>query len=600
MSNGSKLIAEQYRSAELVKRSFGDVFYVAPAFGVFPGGLDVTTKLQALVNKANAAGRTTIVMPSGVYKVTSISHDENIVYFGDGARFIGGYNRKINSLSVLLSIDEKLDRKASTDYVDKEISETYASLDVKINSITSGAPKGTYPTLAALQSAFPTGNSNIYVVLADGKWYYWNGTSWTAGGVYQSTGIANDSVGYNELSKNLLTAEKTYKVYYKYANDELLVDFVFDLSQAIIAGSINTNSQCSLEYDFYTDDANVKRIGYRLFLNNSSIGADPLGGDATYGNSLPYVDVIPGSIVNYSGTKGPLPTTSYNYAHVMVSIDLTDKSNFSLFYIKNIKLTIGDTGFSVLTTGLFFPDTGSYLDPEDYFFKMLATRGYVDKAVAGQTSRWSDAKWAVVGDSITEHNFRTTKNYQDYISDRIGCIALNYGMGGTGYYAGDPGMAIKDRIGSIDSSADLVTIFAGTNDWALTNIPLGVFGDTDPNATMYGAIYYTINALINRFPTKILGVITPLPRIENYGSFANLNGPGYTLEQLSNAIIKVCQNFSLPCLDLYHNSNIPVWNSTANDYYFTPPGQHTADGLHPNDNGHKVIADKVLAFINYL
>ncbi|MFJ7855311.1 GDSL-type esterase/lipase family protein [Peribacillus frigoritolerans] len=71
-------------------------------------------------------------------------------------------------------------------------------VDTKVASVASGSPKGTYATLAALQTAFPTGNSNIYVVTADGNWYTWNGSAWVAGGLYQSTGIANGSVSINK------------------------------------------------------------------------------------------------------------------------------------------------------------------------------------------------------------------------------------------------------------------------------------------------------------------------------------------------------------------------------------------------------------------
>jgi lysophospholipase L1-like esterase len=59
----------------------------------------------------------------------------------------------------------------------------------ELNAVASGSPKGVYATLTALQTAFPTGNTNIYLVTADGKWYYWNGSAWTAGGTYQATGV---------------------------------------------------------------------------------------------------------------------------------------------------------------------------------------------------------------------------------------------------------------------------------------------------------------------------------------------------------------------------------------------------------------------------
>ena len=73
--------------------------------------------------------------------------------------------------------------KADKSFVDTNIS----ALDTKINRQASGAPKGVYATLSDLQAAFPTGNTNVYIVSSDGKWYYWNGTAWTSGGIYQAT-----------------------------------------------------------------------------------------------------------------------------------------------------------------------------------------------------------------------------------------------------------------------------------------------------------------------------------------------------------------------------------------------------------------------------
>jgi hypothetical protein len=47
------------------------------------------------------------------------------------------------------------------------------------------SPAGTYATTAALASTNPD-HSKIYVVTADGHWYYWSGSAWADGGVYQA------------------------------------------------------------------------------------------------------------------------------------------------------------------------------------------------------------------------------------------------------------------------------------------------------------------------------------------------------------------------------------------------------------------------------
>jgi|GEM_PF-3023404 len=60
-------------------------------------------------------------------------------------------------------------------------------------AVASGTPRTTYSTLALLNAGKPTGDQYSYV-LADGHRYWWNDTAWVDGGVYQSMGIANDSV----------------------------------------------------------------------------------------------------------------------------------------------------------------------------------------------------------------------------------------------------------------------------------------------------------------------------------------------------------------------------------------------------------------------
>ena len=58
----------------------------------------------------------------------------------------------------------------------------------KINAITSGAPAGVYNTLSDLTSDDPS-HDRIYLVTEDNSWYYYSAenTTWTKGGLYQST-----------------------------------------------------------------------------------------------------------------------------------------------------------------------------------------------------------------------------------------------------------------------------------------------------------------------------------------------------------------------------------------------------------------------------
>src|SRR5699024_8125084 len=66
-------------------------------------------------------------------------------------------------------------------------------VDAQFASIVSGAPKGTYASLQALRDAYPNGEEGVFLVLADGNWYYWSEleSDWLSGGRYQSTGLSD-------------------------------------------------------------------------------------------------------------------------------------------------------------------------------------------------------------------------------------------------------------------------------------------------------------------------------------------------------------------------------------------------------------------------
>ncbi|MET1951263.1 BppU family phage baseplate upper protein [Enterococcus faecium] len=82
--------------------------------------------------------------------------------------------------------------KADKKDVDAQLAQKATKEELK--NIGNASPKGTYATLSALKTAYPNGTTGIYVVTDDGKWYFWNGSAWTAGGQYQSTGIADKSI----------------------------------------------------------------------------------------------------------------------------------------------------------------------------------------------------------------------------------------------------------------------------------------------------------------------------------------------------------------------------------------------------------------------
>jgi len=85
------------------------------------------------------------------------------------------------------AIQSELDNKANS----SDVAETYAtksavetdvaSLSSQISALASGAP------LTASSTSGMTDTTKVYVNTTDGYWYYYNGTTWVSGGVYQSS-----------------------------------------------------------------------------------------------------------------------------------------------------------------------------------------------------------------------------------------------------------------------------------------------------------------------------------------------------------------------------------------------------------------------------
>ena len=69
------------------------------------------------------------------------------------------------------------------------------NLQNQINSLASGSP------LVASSVSEMTDTTKVYVNTTDGNWYYYNGTTFVSGGVYQASEFANNSIGSNVIKK---------------------------------------------------------------------------------------------------------------------------------------------------------------------------------------------------------------------------------------------------------------------------------------------------------------------------------------------------------------------------------------------------------------
>lgn len=207
----------------------------------------------------------------------------------------------------------------------------------------------------------------------------------------------------------------------------------------------------------------------------------------------------------------------------------------------------------------------------------------VEAGGSGGGSRWQGLKWNVMGDSITES---ASAYWRSLAADFGFSVARNYGVGGTAVAvraAPWDTNAMCIRYDDMDDDADLITVMCGTNDF--NQVALGAFGDA-VNTTFYGALNVLCAGLVEKYPTKTIAFLTLPPR-ENMQS-AGLGG--HTVFDYADAIQEVCEYYAIPVFDTLRATQLRPFNAD-NKTAFMP------DGLHPNADGHDILARNMREFL---
>ncbi len=211
-------------------------------------------------------------------------------------------------------------------------------------------------------------------------------------------------------------------------------------------------------------------------------------------------------------------------------------------------------------------------------------------------------KIAFLGDSITQ-GVGASRPETAYVSLFKGAhpeaSVYNYGISGTrisrqkepSNHPHVDGLDFILRADTMEADLDVVFIFGGTNDYGHGTDVLGAFGDDTPY-TFYGALRVLTEKLYKKYPLARIVYLTPLHRAGEDAPAPCVKG-GEPLEKYAQAIRENAAYYSCPVVDLWGNANMQPNIPENNAAYF-------ADGLHPNDNGHKRIFETVDSFLKNL
>ena len=210
-------------------------------------------------------------------------------------------------------------------------------------------------------------------------------------------------------------------------------------------------------------------------------------------------------------------------------------------------------------------------------------------------------KVSFLGDSITEGVGASSADtrYTAVFEKLSGYTVKNYGISGTRIARNhNPSPNPRndnpfiDRVEEIDKDTDIVVVFGGTNDFGHGDGGLGHFYSDDEH-TFYGALHLLIRRLTEHLPSARIVFMTPLHRISERTAINEYGYPTSPLWAYCDAIREVCEYYSVPVLDLFRISGIQPSLEIHRKKYMP-------DGLHPSDDGARIIASLLLKFLNTL
>lgn len=508
-------------------------------------------------------------------------------------------NNKLDDMATDGSLGEVM-QKYIQPYIDElnqnyenftnETNSSLSNMNSRINTILNGSPMGFYTTLQNLISANP--RSGIYLIQENGHIYAWtkNGSEAIDLGVYNGLNIYQGSI--TELGYTTFEACKN-DGYYNFAGSDL--PSITDKPSNLTGGGILivfSKSSASAYYVFQ-------------YIRDSS------GNEWYRYGSNPFVQIINGDISKYLFYNGNIISLGYNtfeacknngyynFSSAQVN-SITDKpSNLTQGGVLRVEKNA--SGGAIYQT-ICDNEGNQWFRHGNLPFVQIINMSSNPEPEPTQHV----ANWVALGDSITEGyysyldkqgqpqlGFNRNYSWTNYVKNLAPFNLTNKAVGGTGFVHGEGNNAI-DTIKNIDfKQFNLCTISYGINDWKY-NEQLGTFDDNlETGGTFYSNMRKTIEYILNDNPNIKIIVITPLNC--KYGDYETNWGLGYsfpnngTLQDIFDAMIKICEYYGIEYIDMTHYSTINRQNIQ----------NILLDGVHPSELGYKLLGYELYKKINF-
>lgn len=225
-----------------------------------------------------------------------------------------------------------------------------------------------------------------------------------------------------------------------------------------------------------------------------------------------------------------------------------------------------------------------------------AVKNYV--ASAGGTSTTVTTKSSLYGKKIVYdgdsicYGAGYKGGYAKLIADKVSGTYENQGVGGgrliTQEGSVDTFHSIVDNLSNLPTDGDLYCFEGGINDYWTKGV-LGTYDYTNfegelDTTTVCGALEAIFRYALSTFVGKpVCFIITH--KIQRTAYNANSNGD--TFKDYHDAMVGICEKYSIPYYDAFNDSGLNGWNTAQNNAFLTGNSKNEPDGCHPNEEGYK-------------
>ena len=256
-------------------------------------------------------------------------------------------------------------------------------------------------------------------------------------------------------------------------------------------------------------------------------------------------------------------------------------------YVRFYSYGYGATHLAVkpLQENFAWVSTGHAFVPADYEDRILLLEEKVDYQEEGANDPLHGKKIVYDGDSICYgHGYKG--GYAKMIAELTGGSFDNQAVGGARLVTkgSNSWHSVVDNLPNLPTDGDLYCFEGGINDFWTSGMQLGTYNHTNyegklDTTTVCGALETIFRYALNNFAGKPVCFVIA-HKIQD--TAFSKNTAGNTFKEYHDAMVGICQKYSIPYYDAFNDSGLNGWNDVQNALFFAD-----GDGCHPNEEAYK-------------